>query len=127
MCPQFNTLENGYMVYTDANFVGSVVEFFCLPEFFLVGADRSNCVNGDPQPKWASAQPTCSSTESKPSNGTPIWVFIVAGVVGMLALIVIAGGIIFGIIYRNRLSQMFKRRPAMRENSYKMSDSIAKQ
>ena len=65
MCPQLNNLENGYMVYTDANFVGSIVQFVCLPESYLEGTSSSICVDRNPQPLWDSTQPKCCIYGSK--------------------------------------------------------------
>ena len=59
MCPQLNALENGYMIFTDANFVGSTVQFVCLPESILEGANSASCIESDPQPTWTSTQPKC--------------------------------------------------------------------
>ena len=102
MCPQLNTLENGYMVYTDANFVGSLVKFFCFPESLLVGADSSSCADRDPRPMWTSTQPKCSlffdQSSTEPGKGTPMWVFIVAGV-GQLIVVTFVGIILYKRIY----------------------------
>lgn len=47
------------MFFSDANFIGSVVNFECLPNNTLYGSKDAKCIDNNPQPKWNSPSPKC--------------------------------------------------------------------